>query len=320
MRSERSPEPTCERRSAARAEVLPPALGVVEAGAQHGESLGAVLVLRALLLHDDRDAARDMGEAHGGFGLVDVLPAGAARAHGVDAQIRLVDLDVDLLGLGQHGDGCGGGVDAPRGLGVGHPLDPVHAALEFQPREDAAALDLGHDLLEAAGRALALRDDLDLPALELGIAGVHAQQVAGEERRLVAAGAGPHLEDRALLVGLVARQEQDLQALRGLLHGLLGGRTLLLGERAHLRIGRRIPDQRVESREVLGGGPIGPDRRDDRIELGELARERHEGVGLGPARERRHDDVVAGEDRLEARGGRGGRHLRPGCRGSRRAR
>ena len=45
-------------------------------------------------------------------------------------QILLVDLDVDLLGLGQDRDRGRRGVDAPRGLGLGHALHAVHAALE----------------------------------------------------------------------------------------------------------------------------------------------------------------------------------------------
>ena len=43
-----------------------------------------------------------------------------------------IDLDVDLLGLGQHGDRDGRGVDPAVGLGHRHPLDPVDAALELE--------------------------------------------------------------------------------------------------------------------------------------------------------------------------------------------
>ena len=35
-------------------------------------------------------------------------------------EVLLVDLDVDLFGLGQHGDGRGRGVDAALRLGRGH--------------------------------------------------------------------------------------------------------------------------------------------------------------------------------------------------------
>ena len=43
---------------------------------------------------DDDDAGREVGDAHGRVGHVDVLAAGARRAVGVDAQVLLVDLDV----------------------------------------------------------------------------------------------------------------------------------------------------------------------------------------------------------------------------------
>ena len=87
MRSERSPEPIWSLRSAARALSSLVSLGVVELGAQHRHRLGAVLVLRALLLDHDHDAARHMGDADRRFGLVDVLAAGALRSHGVDLEV-----------------------------------------------------------------------------------------------------------------------------------------------------------------------------------------------------------------------------------------
>ena len=121
---------------------------------------------------------------------------------------------VDLLGLRQHGDGRGGGVDAPLRLGRRHPLHPMNAALEFQPREDAAAGDLGDDLLVAARRALARRQDVDLPAFRLGVFDVHAEEIAGEQGRLVAAGSRPHFEDDVALVGGVLGQKREADRLR----------------------------------------------------------------------------------------------------------
>jgi hypothetical protein len=44
-------------------------------------------VLRALVLALDDDARRQVRDAHGGVGLVDVLAAGAGGAVGVDAQV-----------------------------------------------------------------------------------------------------------------------------------------------------------------------------------------------------------------------------------------
>ena len=134
----------------------------------------------------------------------------------------------------------------PERLGVGHALHAVHAGFELQLGEHAAAAHLGDDFLEAAHRALADREHLGLPALRGGVALVHAEQVAGEQRGLVAAGAGADFQDRVVLVHRVLRQQRqpDLAARAlapGLQRGLLGFRQL-----AHLGIGRGIGDHRVE--------------------------------------------------------------------------
>ena len=64
-------------------------------------------------------------------------PPGAAAAEDVDAQVVLVDPDVDGLGLGHHQDAGRAGVDAALRLGHRHPLHAVHAALELQQRRTA---------------------------------------------------------------------------------------------------------------------------------------------------------------------------------------
>ena len=68
-------------------------LHVLDAGGQHLHGLGLVLVLRAVVLALDHDAGRQVGDADGGIGLVDVLAAGAAGPVGVDAQVGRVDVD-----------------------------------------------------------------------------------------------------------------------------------------------------------------------------------------------------------------------------------
>ena len=88
-----------------------------------------------------------MGDAHRAVGLVDVLAAGALGAIDVDAQVLFVDLDVHILGFGQHRHGRGGGMDAALGFGHRHALHPVHAAFEFQLGIGAAALDFEHRVL-----------------------------------------------------------------------------------------------------------------------------------------------------------------------------
>ena len=112
-------------------------------------------------------------------------------------------------------------------------------------------VDVGDDFLVAAGLALALRQHLDLPAVEVGIALVHAEEIAGEQRRLVAAGAGADFEDGALLVGGVLGQQQQRAPSRS-------SSAIALVERASPPRRRAPPisgigEQRVEAR-ALGLG------------------------------------------------------------------
>src|SRR5690606_17905288 len=217
-------------------------LGGLQPGLQQCHGAGAVLVLGALVLAFHHDAGGQVGDADRRVGLVDVLAAGAGGAEGVDAQVRLVEADlVHLIGLGHHRHGAGGGVDAALGLGGGHPLHPVGAGFELEPGVDILALHPGDDFLEAAVLARALADDLHLPALALGVPAVHAKQVAGEDRRLVAAGAGADLEkDVAPVVG-VPGQQQPLQfQLEALAAGLARG-DFLLGHFLEIGILEQLP-------------------------------------------------------------------------------
>ncbi len=141
-----------------------------------------------------------MGDADRGFGLVDVLAAGALRAHGLDPQIVALDLDVDLLDLRQHGYRRRRGVNAPLRLGVGHALHPVHAGFEFQFGERAAALHFGDDFLKTPHGAFAGGDHLDLPALQTREALIHPEQVAGKKGCLIAAGTGADFQHHVAIV------------------------------------------------------------------------------------------------------------------------
>ena len=203
-------------------------LHLVEAGAQHLHAHLAVLNLRALVLGLHHGVGGQVRDAHGGVGGVDALTAGAGRAVGVDAQVGLVDLDVDLVGLGEHRHGGRGGLDAALALGLGDALDAVHAGLVLHHRVDLLARDLELDGLEAAGLRRARGEDLDLPAAPLAEALVHLIEVAGKDGGLVAAHARADLDDGVLLVVGVGRDEQELDVVleRGEL-GLVGGDVLL---------------------------------------------------------------------------------------------
>ena len=177
------------------------------------------------------------------------LAAGAgARAHRIDADVLRANIDVDVLGLGQHGDGR-------RRRGCGRPrrnaLHAMYAGFVFQARKHAFAADRGNDLLVAA--EVVLGDGDDLPAADLGVAAVHAEEVGGEG----AASSPPvpaHLEDRAALVGGILRQELYLELLLELLSPRL--QRLEIGARHldHFFVGSRVGDQCLEIGLLLLGG------------------------------------------------------------------
>ena len=94
-------------------------------------------------------------------------------------------------------------MDPPLGLGLRDALYAVTARLEAKQTPGACAADPEGDLLESPHVALALAHQLELEPGGVAEAPVHAEQVGREQRGLVAAGAGPDLDDhaRALVLG-----------------------------------------------------------------------------------------------------------------------
>ncbi len=230
------------------------------------------------------------------IGGVDVLAAGTRGAHRVDADIFGPDVDVDLFGLRQHGDRRRRGVDAPAGLGRRHALHAVHAGFEFQMRKDALAGDGGDDFLVAADLALAGRRGLESPAACGGIALVHAKQVAGEKRRLVAAGAGADFEDGVLVVGRVLGQQQDLDVLLQRFDALLDLRQIGLGQCPHLGVGTLVGEHRLQIGLFMLGGAHRPDLGHHLLELGIFRRHPDIGVRRRPGRHLRFEHVETLDD------------------------
>src|SRR5205814_3486586 len=148
--------------------LLLPQLHLVETRAQHLHRLRAVLDLRLLVLLRDGAAGGDVRDADGGIRRVHALAAGPARAERVDAEIFLVDLDVDVLGLRQHRDGDGRRVDAAARLGRRHALHAVDAALVLQLAVDAAPLDGRDHFLPPAAARVARRHHPPPPAVAFG--------------------------------------------------------------------------------------------------------------------------------------------------------
>src|SRR6202008_3691307 len=104
----------------------------VEARAQHAHAFFAILDLRLFVLAADDGIRRDMRDAHRRVRRVHRLAARARRAEGIDTKVFGFDLDVDVFGLRQHGNGDGGRVDAPLLLGGWHALHAVYAAFVLE--------------------------------------------------------------------------------------------------------------------------------------------------------------------------------------------
>ena len=168
---------------------------------------------------------------------VDVLSARARRTVGVDAQIVRIDGHLDLLCLGQDGDGHRRGVDAPAGLRDGNALDAMRPALILEFTVCAGTADEKGDLLEPADLRRIAAEHLGAPTLPLGVACIHAKEARGKECRLLTAHAAANLDDDILIVVRVARQEENRQLGGETVALRLRLRDLLREHRLHLGIG-----------------------------------------------------------------------------------
>ena len=192
---------------------------------------------------------------------------------------------------------------------AGHALHAMHAGFELQPREDAAPVDRGDDFLVAAGGAFAGRHELDLPAVQFGVALVHAEQVAGEQRRLVAARAGADFEDDAVLVGGVLGQQREAdRAVRVASMRLCG--VCRVPPRASARISASVAGSAsmasTPASSAVAAAP-GADGLHDGLEFRQFARQRDEFRAGRAACQSRGDFVVAAQDEIELVGREHGR-------------
>src|SRR5690606_8168576 len=199
-----------------------------------------VLTLWALFFCEDDQAGRDVlevGRAHGG---VDALSAGTSSRRLGDLEIFIVDLNIDLVGLGEDGDGRGRSMDASAALGHGDALDAMHSRLEAKPAIDLIACDDGDHFFEAAGRCIALRSDFNLPPLALGVARIHTEKIGRKERRLLASGASADLEKDVLFVVRILGKQEEVDRLFKLFDPRFKLGKLFLGELTQLGVGERL--------------------------------------------------------------------------------
>ena len=188
---------------------------------------------------------------------------------GVDAEVLVVDLDVDVFGQLRPDVHRGERrVPARRLIERRDAHEPVHAGLRRQQAVGVLAGDRERRALEPGFVARLIVDHLALEAAALGPAQVHAQQHLGPVLRLGAAGAGMDRDDRVLAIVLAAEHLLDLAGLHFLVE-----RVERLRELGVDRLRRRRPTRRARARSSLfflsdsdrdrdparaGGGAAGP--------------------------------------------------------------
>ena len=112
--------------------------------------------------------------------------------------------------------------------------------LEFQAGPGPLSLDSGAGLLDAAQLRGVFIHQLHVPAPALGIQGVHPQQVRRKQGPLLAADAGPDLQDDVPVVVGVPGQQQAFKLLRQAVPLLAGPMQLLLGQLPHFRVRQQL--------------------------------------------------------------------------------
>ena len=224
-----------------------------------------------------------------------MLATGARAAHRINADIGGGDVDIHLFRLGQNRHGRGRGMDTPLCFGFRHPLYAVDTGFELQPGENPLALHMGGHILDAAKVAFLHVQNFEPPALRLGKALIHAQEVSGEKCGLIAAGAGADLKDCRAGIGGILGQKRQTQPRLHLGDACLQLWYLILGQTAHFRIGKH-GFRLVQIAQHL---PVGGDFGGDRLQIGIFPAEGGDFPMRGTCRKLRFEKIEAAGDLRE---------------------
>ena len=177
-----------------------------------------------------------MGDADRRISCVDRLPTRSGRAESVNAQVFGLNLDVNFFGLGQHRYRNRRSVHTPLLFRLRNSLHAMDAALIFQLRINSLAFDEGNHFFQPTHARLGGREHLDLPALALGKARIHAEDLGGKERGFVSPGSSANFQHDVFFVVGVLGKQQKLQLFLHAHQALLQIRQLFLRVRAHLGV------------------------------------------------------------------------------------
>ena len=169
--------------------------------------MGTILVLRALALALHDNAARHVRDPHRAVGLVDVLTTSTRRAIGVDAQILIVDLDLDLVVNDRVNPDRGKArVAAIVRIEWRNAHKAMNAALRFEPAISIGAVDANRRRFDPGLLAAAFLEPFDLVSVGIGPAHIHAQQHLCPILGLGSARPGMDFEIAVVAVGFARQQ------------------------------------------------------------------------------------------------------------------
>src|SRR5690606_17609644 len=146
----------------------------------------------------------------GGIGGVHRLATRTRRPVYVDLELVVVDRDIDLFRLREDGYRRGGGVAPALILRGRHPPDAVRTRVVAQIAIGVGAANDENRFLHPARCAFRVAEHLYTPFPRFGVAGIHAEEVAGEKSRFVAPGSSPNLNDGVTIIERVTRHEEEL--------------------------------------------------------------------------------------------------------------
>ena len=176
-------------------------------------------MLRTFPLAGDDDARRQVREAHGGFGAVDVLPARAGRAVDVHAQILVLDFDVDVVfDVGDDVHARERGVPALVGVEGRNAHEAMHAAFRLGVAVGVFAVEAQHRRGNSRAFAVLQVFDADLEAATLAPARIHAHEHSRPVAGLRAARARFDHHDRGRFVVRTGKKRSDFQRVDFLEH------------------------------------------------------------------------------------------------------
>ncbi|OIQ67379.1 hypothetical protein GALL_510420 [mine drainage metagenome] len=130
-------------------------------------------------------------------------------------------------------------MDAALRLCLGHALHPVSAGFELEPAIGPVARNAQNHFLVATQVTGAFADEFRRPALAFGVAGVHAQQVCGEQRRFLTARSGADFDKDIVRVVRIARKQRNLQLRVQRLQSRAGVQNFLLRKVFHVRVAQQ---------------------------------------------------------------------------------